>query len=131
MTDRNSDRALTDQVIGVFRRDRLSGALAATHRAGFGPHCRVFDGARDDARLQLDRAGLRINGDARPEPDALLVVVSAPGRVATIAELFAELGADAIYLAARREATALERTGSSPLLPDVRIGTAEADAPGL
>ena len=110
-----------DHVVGTFPRAELSTALAATHRAGFGPQTRVFDGARDDAARQLERAGLRVLEGA-PPPDALLIVVNAPGRIAIVAELFERLGAEAIHLAARRgdEKPALAPPAS--MQPDIRIG---------
>jgi hypothetical protein len=111
-----------DHVVGTFPRAELSAALAATHRAGFGPQTRVFDGARGDAARQLERAGLRVLDGAPPPPDALLIVVTAPGRIAIVAELFQRLGAEAIVLAARRGD---EKPAPAPLAsmqPDIRIG---------
>ena len=62
-----------DHVVATFPRAELSAALAATHRAGFGPQTRVFDGARGDTARQLERAGLRmLDGDA-PPADAVLL----------------------------------------------------------
>src|SRR5689334_21593486 len=79
--------AVADTVVGVFERDRLSGALVALHRAGFGPHARVLDGARGDLAGQLRRSAL----DDALDPAALdaglaVVVVSAPGRAALVAD---------------------------------------------
>ena len=114
-----------DHVIGQFRRDRLSAALASTHRAGFGPHARVIDGERADAGRQLERAGLRILSDADPAPDALLIVVTAPGRTGIVVGLFERLGADAVYFAGRRAvATPVSRPLASA--PDIRIDQREA-----
>ena len=112
-----------DHVLGVFDRERLSGALAATHRAGFGPQTRVIDGARGDIAGQLARAGLRVQDDAAPPPDALLIVVTAPGRTATVAELFAQLGAESVILAARRADDRPPSERPAMLTPDIRIGT--------
>lgn len=53
-------KQIPDHVLGVFGRERLSEALSATHRAGFGPYTRVFDGQRADTAAQLSRAGLEI-----------------------------------------------------------------------
>jgi hypothetical protein len=75
-----SDASAADHVIGVFARSQLSAALAATHRAGFGPQTRVLDGARGDAARQVERAGLRIVAGDAPSADAVLIVVTAPGR---------------------------------------------------
>ncbi|HEX5992970.1 MAG TPA: hypothetical protein VFY70_10405 [Thermomicrobiales bacterium] len=111
-----------DHVVGTFPRAELSTALAATHRAGFGPQTRVFDGARDDAARQLERAGLRVLEGAPPPPDALLIVVNAPGRIAIVAELFERLGAEAIHLAARRGDEKPAPAPLAALQPDIRIG---------
>lgn len=114
-------RLQIDHVIGAFQRERLSMALAATHRAGFGPNCRVFDGARDHTARQLDRAGLAIHGDAAPAGDALLIVVTAPGRTSIVAELYSELGAEAVFMAGRRVASASVLLGARVEQPDVRV----------
>ena len=61
---------------------RAQRGLAATHRAGFGRRS-VFDGARGDTARQLERAGLRVLDGAAPPADAVLIVVTAPGRTAS------------------------------------------------
>ena len=111
-----------DHVIGSFPREGLSAALAATHRAGFGPQTRVFDGARGDVTHQLERAGLEIQDDGAPPADALLIVVTAPGRATIVAELFDQLGAESVLFAARR--STVKPASSTPALgqPDIRIG---------
>jgi hypothetical protein len=113
-----------DHVIGVFGRESLSPALASTHRAGFGPQTRVIETARGDAGKQLERIGLRVPWDESPPADAVLIVVTAPGRTAIVADLFARLGADAIVYAERRtcDRPTVERIVS--LAPDIRIGEA-------
>lgn len=93
--------ATGDTVAGVFERSTLSDALAATHRAGFGPHARVFDGARGDLAGQLRRAGFRLPLAPETDPATVLIVVTAPGRAATIAQLLARAGARAVYDARR------------------------------
>ena len=116
------DRASNvDHVIGTFPRADLTTALAATHRAGFGPQTRVFDGARGDAARQLERAGLRILDGTPPTPDAVLIVVTAPGRVAIVARLFERLGAEAILLASRRGDDKPAPVPPAPMQPDIRI----------
>src|SRR3954468_4298458 len=110
-----------DHVVGVFPREGLSSALASTHRAGFGPQTRVLDGARGDPGRQLERAGLRLLSGERPAADAVLIVVTAPGRTAIVAELFQRLGAAAVQFASRRDAEATERAEAPVLLPDIRI----------
>jgi hypothetical protein len=113
-----------DHVVGTFPRAELSAALAATHRAGFGPQARVFDGARGDTTRHLERAGLRLLDGALPPADAVLIVVTAPGRTAIVAELFARLGAESVLLAARG---GNDKPAAAPpplMQPDIRIGDA-------
>jgi len=116
--------AAIDHVVATFPRAELSAALAATHRAGFGPQTRVFDGARGDTARQLERAGLRILDGAAPPADAVLIVVTAPGRSATVAELFERLGAESILLAARRGDEKPVPAVPPSMQPDIRIGDA-------
>jgi hypothetical protein len=113
-----------DHVVGTFPRAELSAALAATHRAGFGPQTRVFDGARGDTARQLERAGLRVLEGAPPAADALLIVVTAPGRTAIVAKLFERLGAEAVLLAARGGEDKPAAAPPAVLQPDIRIGDA-------
>jgi hypothetical protein len=113
-----------DHVIGMFPRGELSAALAATHRAGFGPQTRVFDGARGDTTRQLERAGLRILDGAPPPADAVLIVVTAPGRTAIVAKLFAHLGAESVLLAARGGDDKPVSVPPPLMQPDIRIGDA-------
>lgn len=82
-----------DAVVGVFARDDLPRALAATHRAGFGPHARVLDGARGDLAGQLRRAGLRPTAPGDGDPGTVLILVNALGRSARVAEILAGAGA--------------------------------------
>jgi hypothetical protein len=113
-----------DHVVGTFPRAEVSAALAATHRAGFGPQARVFDGARGDTARQLERAGLRVLDGAPPPADALLIVVTAPGRTAIVAELFARLGAESVLLAARGGDHKPVSAVAASMQPDIRIGDA-------
>jgi hypothetical protein len=115
-----------DHVVGTFPRAELSAALAATHRAGFGPQTRVFDGARGDTARQLERAGLRVLDGAPPPADALLIVVTAPGRTSIVAELFARLGAESVLLAARGGDHKSVSAVAASMQPDIRIGDAGA-----
>ena len=111
-----------DHVIGTFARAELSGALASTHRAGFGPQTRVLDGARGDAARQLARAGLEVVSGEPPPADAVLIVVTAPGRTFVVADLFTQLGAESVLLAARRSDERREAVKPALLVPDIRIG---------
>jgi hypothetical protein len=113
-----------DHVVGTFPRTELSAALAATHRAGFGPQTRVFDGARGDTSRQLERAGLRVLDGAPPPADAVLIVVTAPGRTAIVAELFERLGAASVLLAVRRGDEKPVAAPPASMQPDIRIGDA-------
>ena len=114
-----------EHVIGTFPRAELSAALAATHRAGFGPQTRVFDGARGDTGRQLERAGLRMLDGVVPPADAVLIVVTAPGRTAVVAELFERLGAESILLAARGGEDKPAAAVPASMQPDIRISDAE------
>ena len=111
-----------DHVIGTFPREGLSAALASTHRSGFGPQTRVFDGARGDVTRQLERAGLEVWGDGALPADALLIVVTAPGRATIVAELFEQLGAESVLFAARRSTARPASTAPTLGQPDIRIG---------
>ena len=111
-----------DHVVAAFPRAELSAALAATHRAGFGPQTRVFDGARGDIARQLERAGLRMLDGAALPADAVLIVVTAPGRTTIVAELFQRLGAESVLLAARGGDEKPASAAPAPMQPDVRIG---------
>lgn len=122
MKSRGVSSPIVDHVIGAFPRDGLSAALAATHRAGFGPQTRVIDGARGDISKQLARAGLRVPDEDAPPGDGVLIVVTAPGRTAVVAGLFARLGAESVVLAARREGDDRSPDRSASMAPDIRIG---------
>lgn len=118
--------AVADHVIGVFSRERLSSALAATHRAGFGPYTRVLDGSRSSTPRQLDRLGLHAIDGIIPADDALVVLVNAPGRTAIVAEMFDQLGAEQTILAARGALSPPVQTSLDGLSPDLRAGGDDA-----
>jgi hypothetical protein len=120
---------LVDHVIATFSRDALSAALAAIHRAGFGPHSRVLDGARADAAQQLARTGLHMVTQTNPEANALLIVVTAPGRTAIVSDLFVRLGAVAIWFASRKPIPEAVTFGVDPIVPDIRISGDTAHHP--
>jgi hypothetical protein len=113
-----------DHVVAMFPRGGLSAALAATHRAGFGPQTRVFDGARGDTAHQLERAGLHILDGAAPPADAVLIVVTAPGRAAIVAQLFERLGAASVHMATRGGDDKPASAVPASMQPDIRIGDA-------
>ena len=99
---RRDGAAAGEAIVGVFGRDGLSSALATIHRAGFGPHARVLDGARGDLAGQFRRAGLPFPVDlVEAGDDAVLIVVSAPGRAVAAAETFTRAGARAVHRLAR------------------------------
>jgi hypothetical protein len=119
-----ADRSpIVDHVIGAFPRESLSAALASTHRAGFGPQTRVLDGARSDVTLQLARAGLHVIAGDVPLGNAVLIVVTAPGRTRVVADLFEQLGAESVSLASRRSDVTIPAAPQDPIVPDVRIST--------
>jgi hypothetical protein len=113
-------RRTPDHVLGVFARERLSEALSATHRAGFGPYTRVLDGQRSSTATQLSRAGLEIAEGPGPEPEDLVILVQAPGRVDRVAELFHQLGAQQVALAQRPVARPAAASVAL-LVPDIAI----------
>ncbi|HEU0115079.1 MAG TPA: hypothetical protein VFQ80_10405 [Thermomicrobiales bacterium] len=108
--------ALADTVLGVIERDRLSGALAALHRAGFGPHTRVLDGKRGDLAGQIRRSALHDAIDAsRLASNLAVVVVSAPGRAALVADTLLRHGARNVQALNRRPpARPVARPGDAP-----------------
>lgn len=117
--------APSDAVVGVFDRDRLSEALAATHRAGFGPHARVLDGARGDVAGQLRRAGVGLSVPLAVDRGTVLILVNAPGRAALAADTFARVGARQVLRGVR------PGVAPSPLpTADAPAPNAEADALG-
>jgi hypothetical protein len=121
--DRRATAAVAaEHVIGVFPRDDLSAALASTHRAGFGPQTRVIDGARGEITQQLARAGLRLLENENLPADGVLIVVTAPGRAAIVAELFAQLGAKFVLFAARIGGGRPTPARAPATTPDIRIG---------
>ena len=123
-----SGRRAPDHVLGVFGRERLSEALSATHRAGYGPYTRVLDGRRSSTDLQLSRAGLEIAEGPTPGPEDLVILVQAPGRVDRVAELFHQLGAQLVAQAQRSGARSPEVSRSLPM-PDIAIPLPGDEAP--
>jgi hypothetical protein len=89
-----------DTVIGVFERDQLPAALAAIHRAGYGPNARVLQGDCGDLPGQFKRAGI----DSPPAlsiADGPILVLFAPSRVAQAADLLQRSGARAVHVVTR------------------------------
>lgn len=129
MAPRGAPPTPADHVIAVVSRETLNLVLSALHRAGFGPQTRVIDGARDDATAQLRRAGLNVQDESNIEPDAMLIVVTAPGRTVAVSALLAELGADAVVFAARRAEAPVADAPLPLLTPDIRIGGEAAGEP--
>jgi hypothetical protein len=89
-----------DTVIGVFEQDQLPGALAAVHRAGYGPNARVLQGERGNLTAQLQRAGVSDPPDLGAETRPVLVLF-APARVAHALDLVHRSGASAVHIANR------------------------------
>jgi hypothetical protein len=118
-----------DHVIGVFAREGLSAALASTHRAGFGPQTRVIDSARGDAGKQLQRLRLAAPWLESLPDNAVLIVVTAPGRPAIVADLFTRLGAESVVFAERRAAGPPATERIIALSPDIRIGEGAGAGP--
>jgi hypothetical protein len=128
MNDPAAGRRIPDHVLGVFGRERLSEALSATHRAGFGPHTRVLDGQRSSTATQLSRAGLEIAAGPTPGPQDLVILVQAPGRVDRVAELFHQLGAQLVAHAQRSVVRSVE-VNQSHLAPEITIPLVADEAP--
>lgn len=122
-------RRVPDYLLGVFGRERLSEALSATHRAGFGPYTRVLDGQRSDTAAQLARAGLEIAAGPAPAPGDLVILVQAPGRVDRVAELFHQLGAQSIAQAQRKVARTAENDNPT-IVPEIAIPLVTDQASG-
>ncbi|HEU5430613.1 MAG TPA: hypothetical protein VFU81_03070, partial [Thermomicrobiales bacterium] len=103
-------------VFGVFERDGLSDALVALHRAGFGPNTRVLDGARGDLTGQIRRAALHDAIDvAALASEVAIVVVSAPGRAALVADTLLRHGARRVQALTRRAPARIVATpGAAP-----------------
>jgi altronate dehydratase len=57
-----------------------------------------------------------------PPADALLIVVTAPGRAAIVAELFEQLGAVSVLFAAGRGSARPAPSVPASERPDIRIG---------
>ena len=105
-------------VLGMLDRERLSGVLAALHRAGFGPHTRVLDGARGDLAGQVRRASLERALDPASLPaDAVIVVVSAAGRTAAVGSLLRAHGATMV--GALTKLAAAPSDAARAALPDI------------
>ncbi len=121
--------ALADTVLGVFERRRLSDALIALHRAGFGPHTRVLDSARGDLAGQLRRSALQNAIDpASLEAGLAIVVVSAPGRAALVADTLLGQGARSVQALTRRP---IPRSATAPGdRPDIapEVGSPQTEA---
>ncbi len=118
-----------DHVIGIFPRETLSAALASTHRAGFGPQTRVIDASRGGIDEQLDRLGLSVQWIEPPGHEEAIILVVAPGRRASVTDMFWRLGARAVVCAARRGAASAAPNRVALSGPDIRIGAdAAADA---
>lgn len=118
-----------ETVIGVFARERLNPALAAVHRAGFGAHVRVLDGARGDLAAQWRRANLAVDLTLLGlEPDDLLVLINAPGRSAIAAATLARVGARDVW---RLDRSTLTRHESAPTVrPALDDGPLATPMPG-
>lgn len=126
MDSRPISSPMIDHVVGVFSRENLSTVLASIHRAGFGPQTRVLDGGRSDVALQLERADLYVVEGCNPPGNAMLIVVTAPGRIAIVAELFERMGAEQILLASRGIVVAPNASPVNELAPELHIGSDSA-----
>ena len=105
----------------MLDRDRLNGVLAALHRAGFGPHTRVLDGARGDLAGQVRRPSLERALDPASLPADPVVVVSAAGRTAAVGSLLRAHGATMVGALTKRAAAPSDaaRAGLPDISPEV------------
>jgi hypothetical protein len=112
-----------ETVIGVFAPDRLNPALAALHRAGFGAHARVLDGARGNLAAQWRRANLSVDlAQLGLDAGDILILISAPGRSAIAASTLAGVGARAVWRIHRATLTRHEGTPTvRPALDDTPL----------
>jgi hypothetical protein len=87
----------SETVLGLVPKEHLPSILSAVHAAGLGRQVSVVDPERGDVPGRLRRLG--ITGPtqlAAPNPDTVLVVVPAPGRIAPTEALLLERGATAV-----------------------------------
>jgi hypothetical protein len=121
-----------DTVIGVFEREMLPAALAAVHRAGYGPNARVLQPERGSLTAQLQRAGIGnpppIEAESRP-----ILVLFAPARVAHALDLLHRSGASAVHIASRdQNGVPYAPSGWTPPTKPVRVSTPKpSPAPAL
>ncbi len=85
---------MSDTLIAVIPRSRLSATLTAFHRNGYGHVTRVLDPERAPVAHQLGRAGVNESRIASAElVDAVVLFVPAPKRTADAAALAVAHGA--------------------------------------
>jgi hypothetical protein len=118
-------RAEQDAALGLFDWERLSGALVATHRAGFGPQARVLDPARGDVPGQIRRAGFSPPPDPRRGGAEHGVDPRHRARpAARVGDIFAGAGAKVVHLLGRGAA-------ATPWTPPTSVEHAVSDGEGL
>ena len=85
---------MTDTLLAIVPRVRLSAVLTAFHRDGYGHVTRVLDPERAPLRNQLGRAGVQRSRLANaPLTDAVMLFVHAPMRTSAAAALAVTHGA--------------------------------------
>jgi hypothetical protein len=90
---------MTDTLLAIVPRVRLSAVLTAFHRDGYGHVTRVLDPERAPLPNQLGRAGVQSSRLANaPLTDAVMLFVHAPMRTAAAAALAVAHGALEIAL---------------------------------
>lgn len=93
---------MPDTMLAVLPRVRLSAALTALHRDGFGPVLRVMDPDRASIAAQLVRAGIRTSARAASaDGSSVVLFVHAPRRAERAAAIAVAQGAIDVELVHR------------------------------
>ena len=85
--------------------------------------CLRWSAGRHRTATGAGRAARILDG-AAPPADAVLIVVTAPGRTAIVAQLFQRLGAVSVHMAARGGDDKPDSAVPAAMQPDIRIGDA-------
>jgi hypothetical protein len=93
-----------DTVLAAVPRSVMGPLLTEIHRAGFGHLTKVLDATRSPIRAQLERAGVSPPPEFEIHPDHVLVMISAPARIALALDLVERRGAARTWTV-RRSAT--------------------------
>jgi hypothetical protein len=96
----------TEIVIATIERAKLSEALTAIHRGGFGHLTRVLDPERGEVIGQLRRAGVDVPaGFALDRGNGVAIMISAAARASAAADLLRRFDAGSIWTAEKSAAS--------------------------